>query len=45
MEVARCSCGQEGTPVRVVNLTGTDLSALAYMRHLWSQVCIALRWF
>jgi hypothetical protein len=31
-------------PVRVVNVTWTDLSALACMRHLWSQVWIALRW-
>jgi hypothetical protein len=32
-------------PVRVVNVTWTDLSALACMRHLWSQVWIALSWF
>jgi hypothetical protein len=31
--------------VSVVNVTWTDLSALACMRHLWSQVWIALRWF
>jgi hypothetical protein len=31
-------------PVRVVNVTWTDLSALVCMRHLWSQVWIALRW-
>jgi hypothetical protein len=32
-------------PVRVVNVKLADLSALACMRHLWSQVWIALRWF
>jgi hypothetical protein len=31
-------------PVRVVNITWTDFSVLACMRHLWSQVWIALRW-
>jgi hypothetical protein len=30
--------------VRVVNVTWTDLSALACMSHLWSQVWSALRW-
>jgi hypothetical protein len=32
-------------PVGVVDVTWTDLSALACMRHLWSQVWIALRLF
>jgi hypothetical protein len=32
-------------PVRVVNVTWTDLSALACMHHLWSQVWSALGWF
>jgi hypothetical protein len=34
----------EHIPVRVVNVTWTDLSSFACMRHLWSQVWSALRW-
>jgi hypothetical protein len=31
-------------PLRVVNVTWTDLSALACIRLFWSQICIARRW-
>jgi hypothetical protein len=31
-------------PLRVVNVTWTDLRALACIRHFWSQSWIARRW-
>jgi hypothetical protein len=31
-------------PIRVANVTWTDLSGLAFMLHLCSHVWIALRW-
>jgi hypothetical protein len=31
-------------PLRVVNVTWTDLRALACIRHVWSQIWIARRW-
>jgi hypothetical protein len=34
----------EHVPLHVVNVTRTDLRALACILHFWSQICIAKRW-